>query len=126
MNNNFTIFGSVFISIMLVGFYLAYLYGRKTKQFRWSEYTAIIILPIISIFIFAYLIDVKIINVFVISSFVGFVLEYILGLTYHKTLNKRLWTYDRFSVQGYTSLLSIPLWGIGGATFWFLIKMLGL
>lgn len=126
MNNNFVILGSVFILIILVGFYLAYLYGRKTKKFRWTEYIAIIILPIISIFIFAYLIDIKIINLFIISSFVGFALEYILGLTYHKTLNKRLWVYDRFSIQGYTSLLSIPLWGIGGITWWFLIKMIGL
>jgi len=126
MSNNFIIYGPVFILIILVGFYLAYLYGRKTKRFRWSEYIAIIILPIISIFAFAYLIDIKIITVFVVSSFVAFSLEYILGLTYHKTLNKRLWTYDKFSVQGYTSLLSIPLWGIGGVTFWFLIKMLGL
>lgn len=126
MSNSFIISGLVFILIMLVGFYLAYLYGRKTRQFRWSEYTAIIILPIISIFVFAYLIDIKIINVFVISSFVGFVLEYILGLTYHKTLNKRLWTYNIFSIRGYTSLLSIPIWGIAGVTWWFLIKMLGL
>lgn len=124
--NNFIILGFIFILITLTGFYLAYLYGRKTKQFRWSEYIAIIVLPIISIFAFAYFIDIKIISLFVISSFFGFVLEYIAGLTYHKTLNKRLWVYDRFSIQGYTSLLSIPLWGIGGVILWFVSKMVGL
>lgn len=126
MNDNFIIFGSIFILIMLVGFYLAYLYGRKTKRFRWSEYIAIIILPIISIFVFAYLIDMKILIFFIMSCFVGFILEYILGLTYHKTLNKRLWVYDRFSIQGYTSLLTIPIWGIAGVAGWFLAKIVGL
>lgn len=124
--NYLTISGFIFILVTLIGFYLAYLYGRKTKRFRWSEYIAIIILPIISIFAFAYLIDVKIINLFIIGSFFGFVLEYILGLTYHKTLNKRLWTYDRFSIQGYTSLLSIPIWGIATVIGWFVSKMVGL
>lgn len=118
--------GSIFILINLLGFYLAYLYGRKTKQFRWSEYIAIILLPIIGVIAFAYFVDVKILSLFIISSFFGFVLEYLLGLTCHKTLNKRLWEYNRLSVGGYTSLLSIPIWGVVGVTFWFLSKIVGL
>lgn len=124
--NNLIILGIAFNFITLFGFYLASLYGRKTKQFRWREYIAIIILPIMSTLAFAYFIDIRILKLFIICSFVGLFWEYILGLAYHKTLNKRLWTYDRLSIRGYTSLLSIPLWGIAGVIGWFLIKMIGL
>ena len=105
-----------FLIIILTGFFLAYLYGKKTKRFRWSEYFAIIIWPILAIFAFAYFIDIKIINLFIASSVFGFVFEYIAGLAYHKTLGKKLWEYNRFNLHGYTSLLSLPLWGIVGCT----------
>ncbi len=118
--------GSIIIIFDFIGLYLAYLYGRKTKIFRWSEYFAIILFPIIGVLAFAYLIDSKILALFLVSACFGFVLEYILGFVYHKTLNKKLWEYKRLSVGGYTSLLSIPMWGIGGCLFWFLSKMVGL
>lgn len=120
------ILGTIIIIVDFLGFYLAYLYGRKTKNFHWNEYIVIIILPLIGVFVFAYLIDIKILVLFIISSFAGFIFEYILGFTYHKTLNKRLWTYNRLSINGYTSLLSIPFWGIAGVAFWFFSKIIGL
>lgn len=82
------ILGTIIIIVDLLGFYLAYLYGRKTKNFHWNEYIVIIILPLIGVFVFAYLIDIKILVLFIISSFAGFIFEYILGFTYHKTLTK--------------------------------------
>lgn len=124
--DNLIIIGFVFLLITLIGFYLAYLYGKKTKRFRWSEYIAILIWPILFVLFLAYFINVRILSLFLLSSFVGFVLEYIVGLVYHKTLNKRLWHYERLSINGYTSLLSIPIWGVAGVTFWFLSKIIGL
>lgn len=118
--------GILFNFLSLVGFYLAYLYGRKTKKFRWSEYLAIIILPLACISFLSYLEGFKILILFILSCFVGFALEYIVGLTYHKTLNERLWKYNRFGFGGYTSFLSLPLWGIAGIVFYFLGKMIGL
>lgn len=123
---DFNLLGFIFIVICFVGFYLAYLYGRKTKKFRWSEYIAIIILPVLCVAYLSIFVDVRILNLFLISSFVGFFFEYIFGLTYEKTLNRKLWVYQRLSVGGYTSLLSIPLWGIGGVIFWLISKMLNL
>ena len=119
-------FGFIFIVVSLVGFYLAYLYGRKTKRFKWTEYGAILAGPVLSIIILAVLIDIKILTLFLVSASVGFLLEYVVGLTYHKTLNKRLWRYERLSIDGYSSLLSVPIWGIAGVIFWFLGKMIGL
>ena len=111
--------------ITLTGFYLAYLYGRKTKKFKWSEYTAVVVFPLIFILYMSYHQPI-IILFFVISAVSGFFLEYILGLTFHKTLNRRLWTYTRFHLHGYTSYLSIPVWGLAGVLFWQLSKLLGL
>jgi uncharacterized membrane protein YjfL (UPF0719 family) len=124
--DQFIVLGAVFFLITLLGFYAAYLYGRKTKQFRWREYIAIIVWPIFAVFGLAYFIDQKVFILFLLSSFVGFALEYVLGFVYHKTLNKRLWTYTRLSIQEYTSLLPIPLWGIVGVVFWFLGEVIGL
>lgn len=124
MNLNLLFF--VFLSVCLVGFYLAYLYGRKTWRFHWGEYIAIIILPILCLVYLSVFYDLRILTLFLISSFLGFFLEYVIGLTYHKTLNRRLWKYHKYSVGGYTSLLSLPLWGIGGVVFWLLGSALGL
>lgn len=123
---NINFLGAIFILITLLGFYLAYLYGRKTKRFRWSEYIAIIILPIILVIVLAIIVDSRILSLFVVSCAVGFFLEYLVGLVYHKTLNRRLWEYKRLSINGYSSLLSIPIWGVAGCVFWFIGKMLGL
>lgn len=116
----------VFGLVSLLGFYLAYLYGRKTKIFKWSEYLAIIILPIFCIIALAFIVDFKIFILFGISSLVGSLGEYTLGFVYHKTLNKRLWTYERLSFDGYSSLLITPVWGIAGVVFWLLSKIIGL
>jgi len=124
--NNINLLGTIFILATLSGFYLAYLYGRKTKIFRWSEYIAIIIWPLLAVVGFAIFVDVKMLSLFFVSCAVGFLFEYLVGLVYHRTLNKRLWTYNRLSVQGYTSLLSIPLWGVAGILFWLIGKMIGL
>jgi uncharacterized membrane protein len=120
------ILGFIFLIVNLIGFYLAYLYGYKTKKFRWREYIAIIILPVASVFSLALLYGDKIISLYVLSCAIGFFLEYVIGLTYEKTLNKKLWVYKRLSVRGYTSLLSVPIWGVAGVVFWFLSKMVGL
>jgi len=123
---NYELISLLFFIICFFGFYLAYLYGRNTRMFRWSEYCAIIILPILCVIFLAFYINIQILNLFVISAFLGFCLEFIIGLTYHKTLNKRLWKYKKFSIKGYTSLLSLPLWGIAGVLFWLMSKLLNL
>lgn len=124
--DNLILLGIVYFLVTFVGFFLAYLYGRKTRQFRWSEYVAIIIWPLLFVIILAYYVETKILVLFMVSAFVGFILEYVLGFVYHKTLNRRLWHYDKFSVGGYTSWLAIPIWGIAGVIFWFLAKIVGL
>jgi len=121
------LYGIAFFIITLIGFYLAYLYGRKTNGFRWNEYLAIIICPLLFILWLAVYVNPRIIILFISSAFIGLVLEYILGITYHKVENQKLWHYnDRFSINGYTSYLTLPIWGVAGVMGWFLSKIIGL
>ena len=121
-----TLFWYIFVILGFLGFYLAYLYGRKTTEFRWSEYIAMIILPVLFVLFLSFYFDIKILYMFLVSSAIGFVAEGLMGFAYDKILNKRLWTYNRLDIKGYTSFLSIPLWGIAGVVFWFLSKLIGL
>jgi uncharacterized membrane protein len=110
----------------LIGFFIAYLYGRKTKKFYWSEYIAIVVWPLFVVVMLSRAIDQKIMYLFVASMLIGTIFEYFFGFVYEKVLNKKLWKYSRLSIHGYTSILSIPLWGIAGVVFWSLGKIIGL
>ena len=120
------LFAFIYILVCFVGWIIAYAYGKNTKRFHWSEYALLVIWPALGTMGLAYVYGMRIVSLFVISCVFGFALEYGAGLTYHKVLGKRLWTYDMFSVQGYTSLLTIPVWGMVGVIFWFLGKIVGL
>jgi uncharacterized membrane protein len=116
----------VLLLFSTVGVYGSYLYGRETEKFRWREYFAMLSVPVLGSMFLAHFYGIKVIYYFFLSCVIGTVLEYIIGLAYHKTLNKRLWTYDRYSVHGYTSLLAFPMWGIAGVVFWLVSKSIGL
>ena len=119
------LFPGALAAVAIAGMYLAYLYGRQVKRFRWSEYVALLATPVGICAYIAYVHGIKIVYLFVSSMVVGFLLEFSLGLAYHKTLNKRLWSYSRNSVGGYTSWLTLPMWGVAGIVFWLLSTMIG-
>lgn len=116
----------ILLVLSIIGVFVAYLFGRKTKRFKWSEYISLIFVPVAGSLSLTYFYGKQVIYYFLICSVVGFLLEYIIGLAYHKTLNRRLWTYGRFSVQGYTSLLTFPMWGVAGIVFWLVSRSFGL
>jgi len=60
--------------------------------------------------------------VFLIFAGVGTALEWLVGFSFHMVMGQRLWTYYKYNINTYTSLLSIPLWGIAGVFFYLLVK----
>ncbi len=82
--------------------------------------------PLLGCLVLAAYYGMGMVYLFVASSVVGFILEYGTGLMYHKTLNRRLWTYGKYSIGGYTSLLTFPMWGVAGVVFWLLSRSVGL
>ena len=116
----------IFIIIACCGLLGAVWYGRKTARFRWSEYAALIIFPTGSVLWLAYRYGTVVFSLYVASAVFGTLAEWVLGWTYHRTLGSRLWEYKRFSISGYTSILSMPFWGITGIIFILLAKILGI
>ena len=110
-----------------VGFCFAYWYGRRTRKFYWSEYLALVGVPVAGCLALALLYGKGVVYLFFLSAGVGLLLEYSAGLAYHLVLHERLWTYGKFALKGrYTSVLVLPMWGVGGVISWLIAKSVGL
>lgn len=126
MEINFFLLAFAFVILTFSGFLLTYAYSGNRSSFSWREYIALIVIPITLVLSASIYVDGRIAALFILGSFFGALYEYVIGFTYHKIMKRHLWTYHRFSIRGYTSLLSIPLWGIGTIFFWLLAKSIGL
>lgn len=62
--------------------------------------------------------------VYMVFAAVGTALEWMIGYAYHGVVGQRLWTYHTYSIYGYTSFLSVPIWGFAGILFWSLSERL--
>jgi len=113
---------NIFILSIAIGFYLAYLYGRKTTEFKWSEYLATLILPFLALGFLIWQEGVNILWYFIVCAFAGNLAEHLGGFSLHKILGHHLWTYHRLSWGGYTSILSWPYWGMIGILFLSIYK----
>lgn len=107
------------------GLLCAVWYGRKTSRFRWSEYAALVIFPASALLWLAHRYGTVVFFMYAASAVFGTLCEWVLGWAYHRALGSRLWEYKRLSISGYTSVLSMPLWGITGILFVLLAKVLG-
>lgn len=70
-----------YIIFIIVGFLLAYLYGRKTKRFLWREYFAMIIAPLLGLGGLVFLYGRAPLLIFFIGMIVGPILEWLLGVS---------------------------------------------
>ena len=95
----------------------------KTVHFTIGRYLYLLLLPILLTYIIILIEGQQLVYIFLIFAFLGTFLEYLLGFFYHRIVGQRLWTYHRYSITSYTSILSIPFWGIGGIFAWLLIKI---
>ncbi len=114
----------IFTASIFFGLIFAYIYGRKTKQFKWSEYFVILILPFIGLILLIWQEGIKILWFYLTCCFIGNLGEHTLGYAFHKILGHRLWTYHRLTKGGYTSLMSWPFWGMAGILFLSLYKLI--
>ncbi len=109
-----------------IGMGTSYLLLRTSKEFRWSSFVAFLFAPVCASLLLTLVYGWRVLFLFAVSCVVGFLMEFSLGLLYHKTLKHRLWSYDRYNVGGYTSWLTIPMWGVAGVLFWLLGRVVGL
>ncbi|HWP61805.1 MAG TPA: hypothetical protein VN495_04345 [Candidatus Paceibacterota bacterium] len=69
--SNFFISSIAAVSIMVLGMYLAYLYGRHTKKFRWREYAALLMAPLGIVLWFAWFEGSKVLYFFLQAQSLG-------------------------------------------------------
>ena len=124
----------VFLILIIVGFLLEsniFQYhflktGKKFKTYHYSfgRYLYYLITPttatLYAIFSTG---EPELLFIFFVFSLLGTILEWLAGFAYHMIVGQRLWTYHRHSLGGYTSFLSVPLWGVGGVLFWLLVQI---
>lgn len=116
---------SVGFEIILSKIYFQELGSKKKHQivhFKLSRYLFLISMPIIIMLLMSRLVGTSILKFFIFFAAIGTILEYCIGYSYEMIVGQRLWTYNRYSIKGYTSLLSIPLWGLFGALLYLLAK----
>lgn len=118
----------LFLVTMLVamGWYMAWVWGRNTRKFRWSEYFMYLGGPLIAVALIAIKYGPQVYTLFLMSAVVGFTIEYVLGSTWHAVQSERLWHYKKYSLKGYSSYLMIPLYGVAGVCYFLLANLLGL
>lgn len=111
------------MTFVFAGLVVAYLYGRKTRNFLWHEYFIMLSAPFISTVVLVYLYGIKVIIIFIVGA-IGFtLLEWLLGFFYHKTMGAHLWIYERYTLPGrYTSYLGLPFWGFGAVLMWLIFR----
>ena len=115
----------VFLFIIVFGVGLEVLFSEKyfkhrLVHFKFSRYLFLLSIPIISVFIFTYILGFSVIKWFIIFAFLGTFLEYCMGYSYYTVVGKNLWTYNKYSIKGYTSYLAIPMWGLCGVLLYLL------
>lgn len=124
----------IFLLLIVFGFVAESLYFQngilaknkklKTYHFNTGRYIYYLITPVTALtFAFIATSSIKLLYVFFVFSLLGTFLEWLAGFAYHMIVGQKLWTYHRYSIGGYTSLLSMPLWGIGGVLFWLLVQI---
>lgn len=89
----------------------------RTDHFRFSRYLWYIVFPLVLTLLFVHVSGGGLWVVFIVGCAVGTILEWLIGWSYHGVVGQRLWTYHRYSLGGYTSVLSVPIWGMAAVLF---------
>lgn len=96
----------------------------RRYHFSWSKYFYLLLPSFLTVGLYAAKFGSSLLAIYLFFAAVGTVLEWTIGFFYHQMLGQRLWSYHRYSLGGYTSFLSIPLWGLAGVLFWLLAKVM--
>ncbi len=93
---------------------------HRRVHFQLSRYIFLLTMPTIATLIMTYLAGLSVLKFFVSFAILGTLLEYCIGYSYQAIVGQRLWKYYRYSINGHTSLLSIPLWGLCGVLIYLI------
>lgn len=120
----FLVVGGVILELIIKNLYLFFT-KKEINQHRFSflRYLFLLLFPLVATLVIILRTDKKLLLVFFTFSFMGAFIEWLIGFFYHKIVGQRLWRYYHYSLSGYTSWLSLPLWGLAGVLFWLLARI---
>ena len=118
------VIGGVLLEVLISqAHYLVTKKHIKKYHFSFSRYFFLLLFPLIAAALVALQVGPTLFKIFIAFALVGTFFEWLIGFSYHMVVGQRLWTYHRLGLNGYTSILSIPLWGLAGALFYLLTKI---
>ncbi len=96
---------------------------KKIKSYKFSlkRYLFFLLFPFFALIFVFIKFGFLIIKIFFISAIICTFFEWCVGFSYHLFFGKKLWIYDKYHINQYTSWLSIPLWGLAGVLFYLII-----
>jgi hypothetical protein len=122
---------------MLIGGILEYLFAfvldiilhkplRINKRFTLGKKVSFFSLPIWGILFIVFLHSQIYALIFLSSAVLGTILEAGMGRMTSRIYGAKIWVYKHGALGDYTSIYSIPYWGVAGVIFAALGKTLGL
>ena len=93
------------------------------KHFTFIRYLFLILFPVIGVLVSTFIEGITALKMFLLFSLLGPIFEWCIGYSYRAIVGQKLWTYNRYSISGYTSVLTLPLWGFAGILFYYLAKI---
>ncbi len=118
----------LFVTLLIGGAMIESIFSRfyrrgKAKHpshFYLSRYLYLMSMPLLAMIVLYLLSGMTPIRIFIIFALLGPVLEWLIGFAYESVVGQKLWTYHRFAISGYTSFLTMPIWGLGAIIFYYL------
>jgi len=105
---------------LIIFFMLEKTLGKPFKtnhKYAFGKYASLMSIPIYGLIALIISGDFGYVQLFFFGAIVGTTSEYLAGRYFHKITGQRIWTYKYLSIQGYTSIFTLPYWG--GATIFF-------
>jgi len=120
----FCIIGGVVCEGIFSHVYRKHIKKKPKVRFSFLRYFFLLLLPIIGTLITFLLAGIPAIKTFFIFTLLGPIFEWCVGFSYESIVGEKLWTYQKYSITGNTSLLAIPFWGFAGILFYYLARIL--
>lgn len=92
----------------------------RKNHFLFGRYLFLILFPLTTTFFMMYLQGSSVFKIFLIFGLIGPLFEWLVGFSYYQIMGARLWTYKILTIDGHSSLLTIPLWGMAGVLFYLI------
>ena len=115
----------VYFEVVMFKLFVLFVHPRSSTTFHLIKYCYLLSLPTLAVFVLMQRVGIVVWYVFVITSFVGPLFEWLAGFSYEYMIGKPLWTYHHYAMNEYTSILSIPLWGFVGVLLWLVAHIFG-